>query len=234
VQLAASSSKQLRSDPIRWVVLWVWLVFPGLCAYAAVAQHETTSSPAVLEIPSPRSDEVNAAYLDAARKDLASDTTLTDVQKQKAQNLYNQADDWLRELRVAKTELIQLRERIAQAPERIETLRHELAKPPGEPPEAPPNATRDQLQLRISQEQAALDLDQEGLKQQQDILSRLRMGAKGIGDQIAEHSERLAQIDEELQTPGADEPPSLTQARTLALRVRRQLHRVRLNTLKQE
>lgn len=233
VQSAMNSSKRLQSRPIRWAVLWVWLLFPGLYAYAATAQQKA-ASPATPEQPPSGSDEVTAAQLDAARKNLAADTTLTDAQKQKAQGLYNQADDWLREYQAAKKELIRLQERITQAPERIQALRHKLAGLPAGGANAPTNASLDQIQLLISQEQATLDQNQENLKQQQDILSRLQVGAKSIGEQIAEHRNRLVQIDDELQTPGSDEPPSLTQARTLALRVRRQLHRVKLETLQQE
>lgn len=177
---------------------------------------------------------MNAAQLDAARTNLASDTTLTDVQKQNALGLYHQADGWLRQYQASRTELIQLQDRIAQAPGRIKSIRHDLAGTPDEGPDIPADASQEQLQLRISQEQAAINQDQGKLKQIQDTFSPLQVGAKGIGDQIAGLNKRLTQIDEELKTPVANEPPSLTQGRTLALQVRRQLQRVKLDILKQE
>lgn len=99
---------------------------------------------------------MDAAQLDTARQQLAADTTLNDAQKQKAMGLYNQADDRLRKYKAARTELLPLQARIAQAPERIKNIRHEQAKSPDKIPNIPDNTSQNQLQLWISQQQTVV------------------------------------------------------------------------------
>ncbi|VAW78043.1 Mechanosensitive channel MscK [hydrothermal vent metagenome] len=217
-----------------YAALFVWLACAGLYAHDAIAQHETASTPAQTAVSATSRDVVDAAQLDAARKELAADTTLTDAQKQKALDLYNQADDWLRKYQAASTKLVQLQDRITQAPGRIKSIRRDLATPPDKKPDIPASASQEQLQLWISQQQTAIDTNQEQSQQLLDSYSPLQSGAKAVSDQITELSKHLTQIRNELQTPVANEPPTLTQGRTLALQARQQLQQLKLRILNKE
>ncbi len=195
------------------------------------ASAETAS---VVEAASPAADEVNAAELAAVRNALAANDALSDSEKQKLQGLLAQAEAWLRDYESARAELENLKARIKNAPQRIEALRQQSASGSGEPVEIPDDASLGQLQLMISQAQARLDQAQNRLGEQQLTLSRLQVGAKGIGEKITQLSNQLSTLDTELRTRVGNEPELLSRARSLSLRIRKQLNQARLELAKLE
>lgn len=215
----------LRSSA-RWLLLWTGYILLLCAVQAATAETQTATA----SQPSP----VDQAELATARKSLEADTSLSDPQKQDALDLYDQIQDGLRDYQQAESELQTLRARIADAPERIKQLREISDQSPAKVIEISTEASLGRLQLDLSQAQANLDQTQSRLEQQQKLLSRLQIGALGIGEKITELSKHVATIDTELETPVTNEPTALTQARTLKLRTQQLQYQVELEIAKQE
>ena len=203
------------------LVLWhgsVLAVQPGNPQATQPASPAATSAPSSLV--------VTAEQIEAARKAAESDATLSDPVKQQALELLDQAAKWFQEAAAAKAELARVQARVADAPRRIEKIRKQLASPPKDEPlaQAAVRASDlEKIELAVSQEDLELAKKRNALKQQEDELSRLLVGAKSLSEDIAARTKSIEGIDSDLKSQIAEESTALSQARVLALKARRLL-----------
>ena len=124
---------------------------------------------------------------------------------------------------------------LKEAPRRLEEIRAQLANPPKDDPLRLSDAAAsnlERIELAVSQEELELVERRNALKKQEDELSRLLVGAKGLSEDIASRTRTIEQIDMDLKAQVTDEAAAVTQARVLALTARRLLRGSELDTLK--
>ena len=214
-------------------ILFICLMLASL--FPAVAAPPAEQMPPPAAAPTANQDTlVTPDQLDRARQALQSDSTLSDTEKKEGEALYDQASQWLQQYRQVNAELAELRRRIADASQHIKTIRAGLGNIQAKPEPVPEDVSLDQLQVRISEEKAALEQAREELKKTQDDLSRLQVGGNGFGGRITKHTKLLAQIEADLHASSERPPSALIQAHRLALEVRRQLRQAELDKLKLE
>ena len=207
-----------RFKPLLLLLFWLCCLGPALGA---------DEKP----IKSPLSELPTATQLDLARSNLDSDQGLDEEQKNKAGQMLDQAADWLQQAQMVRDERQQLEQTIKQAPQEIETLRQQ-SSPGNQRSQLDAfieQASLNDLELRISQDELALTQAREQQKQQLDTLSKLLVGSQQINEQINEHSKTLPQIEQEISNLPAGEPKALSQARTLSLKSRYQLRQAELD-----
>ncbi len=192
-------------------------------------------SPVAVASPASQDRPVTAAQIETARQELEADTTLAEAAKKAALELFEQAQTWLQEAGAAKAEQARVETLLANAPQRIEEIRAQLANPPKESPLAPAAVQAsdlEQIELVVSREELELVQIKASLKTQEDELSRLLVGAKGLSEDIASRTKSIEGIEKDLRSQVPGESPAVAEARVLALKARRLLRQNELDLLK--
>ncbi|MCP3867401.1 MAG: mechanosensitive ion channel [Gammaproteobacteria bacterium] len=193
------------------------------------------SAPDVVSVVVPDIVEVTTKQLETARSAVESDPNITESIKPTLIGHYDQALTWLEETTRVKQEFARLVAKVKGAPERIEELRVDIAdttRPDAAVLQEVSRLSQDQLDLAIIEQTYRLTQSKEELKKQQDALTQLLVGAKGLSEDIAARNSSLERIAVDLETPVPDESQALTQARILALKARRMLRQNELDLLK--
>jgi potassium efflux system protein len=203
-----------------WALLAVgclWLSLP-----AALAVPDTSPAEGKLLAGPVNGAEIRMEQIDAAREALNTAADLPEETKNKALELYDQAAGWLRDAQAVRGQIAALEERVRTAPQRMEEIRKSMAAPAAALV-TPAGADLEQIEQRISQEELDLSQTRGALKAREDELSRLLVGGKGLIEEIADGTRALEQIDKDLAAAAQESSGPLAQARTLSLKVRRQL-----------
>jgi potassium efflux system protein len=174
--------------------------------------------------------------IETERKAAESDTTLSESDKQRALELYDQAAKWLQQAAETKTQLQQLVTLVRDAPTRIESIRSGEVNPGGEMPDIDSivvDGTLERIERALTQEQLALDQARDSRKKYADEVAVLLVGSKGLSEEITEKIKLLDQVVADLQAPEADQPATLARARNQGLKARKVLRETELELLKQ-
>jgi len=182
----------------------------------------------------------NAKQIETARKELETDTSLNDTDRKKASDLYEQALSGLKEIQKIQAQLTALDTQIENAPKRLVQIRATLKQL--EQTSSSNNTTASifhprlslsQIELRITNDTLILNQQKEMLRQREEELANLLVGAKGFTEDIALKTKVLTQLDQDLAAPpNAEEPLAVQQARILALKIRRQIRSIEIELLK--
>ncbi|MHC4234018.1 MAG: mechanosensitive ion channel domain-containing protein [Planctomycetota bacterium] len=207
----------------KTVLLWLTLAV----AVSAQAQDTPTSTPAVQETGKP------ALTTDAVQQLLQQAegaAGLPDEVKAKVLEQYRQALADLERAADWSGKAAEFKKLKRDAPALLEAIGAELAQPlPEAKPDVPPDASLQQLEQRLAEEEAKLKAAREsatGLDAER--VRRADRRAK-LPEEIARARQQLAELDQPL-TPPPDESPELTQARQTALQARRQALEVEIES----
>jgi len=179
-----------------------------------------------------------AEQINAARKTADVDTALGEPDRKMALDLYDQALTGLKEAEAVQAQLTALDIQIRDAPKRIAEIRAALAtlqplQPSAADLPAPQDLSLDQIEFHIADDTLTLNQQKDALRTREDDLSNLLVGAKSLTEDIAARVKALDQLDKDLVTPpAADALPQVQQARTLALKARRQVRAAEIELLK--
>jgi small-conductance mechanosensitive channel len=164
-----------------------------------------------------------------------SDTALNEEQKRKTLELYDQASQWLQQALETRAQLSQLEVVVNEAPQRIEAILANKAKRTLELPALDPilvAGEAEKIDLALTQEQVALRQATEAQRALSDELDVLLLGGKALSEEIGTRIDALEQIDADLQTPAAEAPSPLHQARTALFKARRMFRQAELELFK--
>lgn len=199
--------------------LQLWL-FVTLAAVPAQAQEETTSAPAAPEISKP---VLTVEALQERLKQAEAATGLADEVKAKVVEQYQQALGDLQHAAEWSKKAAEFEKLRRDAPSLLEAIRAELAQPPPEAkPEVPPDASLQQLEQALAEEEAKLKAarqDAAGLDEE-----RTRRGDRRakLPEQITRAKGQLAELGKQLAvTPPTGEPKESTQAKQAVLQARK-------------
>ena len=203
----------------RLSLLLLWLISLSTAMAAEPSSSDTTPG----NIPT-------LSQVESARSNLDSDQSLDEAQRERASTMLEQATDWLQQTQQIREEKQQLEQTIRQAPREIENLRQQATQQDQQRDLEAFLASTDlaTLELRISQDELALNQAREQQKQHLENLSGLLVGSQQINEEIDQHSRALPQIKQEISNLPAGEPKALSQARTLSLKSRYQLRQAQL------
>jgi potassium efflux system protein len=185
----------------------------------AQTQPTTATQPA---LPQP---SLSASELQLQLKQVQNAADLTEDTKSKAVSLYTQA---IQQLEIAEQWLAKAAEYEAErqkAPETLSAIQAELATPLGEPtPDVPADATRADLEQRLTQVQSDLEAEKKTLADWERERDRRTTRRKEIPDLLTAAKSRLQALAETPTGPGVEQPgvirlaqQALSQARRLAI-----------------
>lgn len=216
----------LRLPFIRWILMLS--VLAGIAAGPAwPAQNGAAEA-----LPA----EISMESLEAGKRAVEADATLTDEQRKRLVELYDQAILRLRELQAVREQAATLEQTLRGAPQRIEELRAQVsaqraaAALDAEVVEAAP---LERIEQWVAEREHELALARDALKRSEDGLARLLAGTTSLNEDIANRGAALEQIERELAAAApTDEPALATQARQRNLEVRRALRQAELELLR--
>lgn len=206
---------------------------PRLAVFVLLVLFACTALPAFSAEGEARRDmELSAERITSARQSAESDANLAEDIRPKVLELYDQASKWLHQTAAVQGDVQRLKTQVRDAPARIDAIRAELAAPPPVDSEPPPvTATLNEVELALSQANLELNHLRDRLKDKEHELSGLLVGAKSLGEDIADRSASLERIDQDLASR-PEETPALSQARTLALESRKKLRQTEIELFK--
>ncbi len=203
-----------------------------LCILAASTSGNLLPGPAHAQDP-PKAEERPAVAsandltienVQARLKKLEDNKDLDSALKTKLIEAYTKSLEHLRAAAESAAQSEQNAKRTREAPERLQTLKAELAKPPFEqPPVVPPDATLVQVQQLLSQAETAFSDAQKSLQILQDEPKRRADRRLEIPKLVEAAKLQLAEIDKQLEAkPSPDEPAESVAAARLLLESRKQ------------
>ncbi len=201
----------------RFFECFLALVF---CALAVAQSPTATETPA---------DELTATAVEARLADLEARPGVDEATKASAVALYKDAVEELRRANELAKQSIEMRRLADEAPQLLESIRAELAKPPSEPaPEPPAGATLQQLEQALSQATADLQTARQTTAELQAETTKRNERRTALPEQIANTRQRLAAADAApTGQPREGEPAILADARGV-------LQRAQLESLRRE
>ncbi len=185
-------------------------------------------------LPLKQNQPITLDQLEQTRTTISRDASLDQGQKDKAVELLNQADNWLRQANKVRGEITRLEKLIQDAPQRIQDLRTDM------------NRTTDldeslegfiqssdlaTLEVRISKEELNLVQARDDQETQLDELATLLAGSRQINTEISARSEALAQIRSDIETLPQNELKQIRQARLMSLMAREALREAEFDLL---
>jgi potassium efflux system protein len=187
--------------------------------------------------PAPDGAE-NAAAFRARADALRRDADLTAEQQDRIAELLEQSAVAAERLAALQQERATLTAEVGRAPAELADLRARLQAPLPTAPDVAAEAARlrgGEVERRLREREAELVTRNGELRQLEDQLAARRRRPEVIVGLLREASERLPQIERELDAPSPEgELPALTQARRDALTVRRRLRQAEIAALEAE
>ncbi|MES9863566.1 MAG: mechanosensitive ion channel domain-containing protein [Candidatus Thiodiazotropha sp. LLP2] len=173
--------------------------------------------------------------LELIKNETLQDTTLDAAAQQKAVELLEQAEKWLRQNSQIEGEITQLNATIKNAPIEIKRLQESIGPFESQDQDLATFINKSDLaeiERRISEVKINLDQSRERHKQQLDTLSDLLAGNQLINDEIAVYNNTLKKIEIETSSSATSENKRPNQAKGLLLQSRKQLHQTQIEYLK--
>ncbi|KOR30170.1 hypothetical protein TI03_00140 [Achromatium sp. WMS1] len=170
----------------------------------------------------------------AMQKALDTDTTLSNADKKKANDFYEQALSGLKEKQRLQTQMAALDAQIENAPKRIAEIRAAMIelKNHNVAVDTYQGLSLSQIEARITNDTLILNQQKDFLRQLEDNLATLLVGAKGLTEDIAEKTRVLEKLNQDLASFPVDEPLVLQQARLIAIKMRRQVRIIEIELMK--
>jgi len=206
--------------------------------FLALLIFTCTIDPVAAQSPGVTAHESTLEQLQSKRSAIEASATLDDNAKTKIIEHYGQAITARTQTNEIHTKLAQLRSLIAAAPKRIDKIRKLMAKPlkAYDPlKKLSKNASADEIESLLRQEEEAFNALREALKKHTDDLTLQLNIATTISQESADRTSKLGQIESDLKTPPPpDEITAVTDARREALLARKGLREAELDFYKQQ
>ena len=194
--------------------------------------------PVAAQSPGVKAHESTLEQLQSKRATIEASAALDDNTKSKIIEHYGQAITARTQTNEIRTKLAQLRSLIAAAPKRIDKIHKLMAKPlkAYDPlKKIPKNASADEIESLLRQEEEAFNALREALKKHTDDLTLQLNIATTISQESADRTSKLRQIESDLKTPPPPgETTAITDARREALLARKGLREAELELYKQQ
>lgn len=215
-KIVPTTCPRCRSRFTRLFIL-ASLVF---CHGLVVAQTTVTAP----ENPVAEPPNVTTETIEAIKKQAAESTDLADDAKQKIETATTQALEGLKRIGELNAQSERFKRDADTVQQRVATLRQQFDALQGQKPSPPLTYTLPELEQEISQRELNLaDLKASLAKLEAEPTNRVNR-RREIRSSLLSASQRLADIQTQLETPApADEPPLATAARRAELQVRRKL-----------
>jgi potassium-dependent mechanosensitive channel len=209
------------------------LIFPLLLCALFIAAPSFAAAQAKDDAPD-SADKLTLSQVESAKSTAQIDKSLSDTQRGKALEMYDQAGNWLQLADKVEDEIAQLEHKIKNAPKIIERLQREAAAGNTQKKldSFIKHADLSALEQRISQDGLALTHARDQQKQLLDDLSKLLVGSNQFNDQIDERNQSLTQIGQDINNLPPGEPKSLSKARLTSLKSRQQLRQAEIGLFK--
>ncbi len=207
-----------------------------LCLLLSMAGWSIPAPAAAAKKPTPtQASSVTPEQIEVAKTELEANVSLDETQKTKALDLLDQAGNWVRQLTTAQSDLADLRSRIHEAPAEIKKLTAQAS--PRETPDKAleaflKQATLEDLERRINQENLNLVDARTEQKRQLDNLARLLAGSQQINTEIADNSRNLDKLGSENGQADNNAPEPVKRAQKLLLNSKQQLYESKIELLK--
>ncbi len=166
---------------------------------------------------------LNLELLEQEQKALEA-TDLPEDQRKKAQDLLNQASQWLRQAQTANSLRQDLEKTAREAPKRLAEIRQLLERPEKLARDLPAldlSRPLEWLEIKLAEEESVLTQDQSALEQKERELSEALRAATTSGQQIATLEQELQEVETELKGSAESPQVPLERTRRFSLEARR-------------
>lgn len=186
--------------------------------------------------PSPPTDEMSVAALEASRNRVRDDAGIEEATKTRVVGLYDQAIEDVKRAESWVAKAGDFEKGRVEAPERMEKIRAELAQTPEEPkPDVPPDATLQVMEQRLAQVEAELKAGRETAARLDEDRKIRGQRRTELPTAIVEARQKVEAATSELTVaPTADEPAPVTAARRIAMEARRRALATELDCYEKE
>ncbi len=177
---------------------------------------------------------LNEEILSQEQKSIET-AALPEEQRQQAREWLSQASQWLRQAKSAQSKRLRLEKQLQQAPAKLAKIKR-LLKHPGRLtthwPAIDLSLPIDQLEVRLTKEKGQLNAARSALEEKEQALTDLLAAITNDGKKIAQLSQLLDEVENELKTIGGNFSDPLIHTRMLALEAQRRWLRAELDWLR--